>query len=97
MNKIEQNDFLYTLLTNPEDFVTDDHPFEFHPLTTQIDNTLIWSAEVQYITVEGAQLGMLYLSPLYLMFKSKPERIDRNKHKFAMKVNLLFIITILER
>ena len=43
MNKIEQNDFLYTLLTNPEDFVSEEKPFVFHPLT---DPSVEWHAEV---------------------------------------------------
>jgi hypothetical protein len=41
-------------------------------------------AEVQYITVEGAQLGDIYLSGQYLMFKSKPEKV-RREIKFAVK------------
>ena len=33
MSRIEQNDFLYTMLTNPEAFLTDEKLFEHHPLT----------------------------------------------------------------
>jgi hypothetical protein len=54
LSKIEQNDFLYSLLTDPDGFITEDKPFVFHSLT---DKTVIWESQVQYITVEGAQLG----------------------------------------
>ena len=41
MSKIEQNDFLYTLLTNPDTFINDDNkPFEYHPLNRQIDPSI---------------------------------------------------------
>jgi len=42
------------LLTDPDGFINEDKPFVFHPLT---DKTVIWESQVQYITVEGAQLG----------------------------------------
>jgi hypothetical protein len=32
--------------------------------------------EVQLISVEGAQLGDLYLSHTYLMFRSKPDKVS---------------------
>ena len=51
MSKIEQNDFMYTLLTNLEDFGNEDQKFDFHPIT---DSTVLWKSEVQYISVEGA-------------------------------------------
>jgi hypothetical protein len=30
MSKIEQNDFLYSLLTNPDDFLKEDKYFNYH-------------------------------------------------------------------
>ena len=39
---------------------------------------------MQLISVEGAQLGELYLSHTYLMFRSKPEKVSYDI-KFAMK------------
>jgi hypothetical protein len=54
MNKIEQNDFLYTLMTKPEEFINDEKPFEFQPITKSIDKTLIWRGEVQLISGDGA-------------------------------------------
>lgn len=86
MSRIEQNDFLYTLLTNPEDFLSDEKPFEFHPITSMIDPSILFRCEVQYITVEGAQFGELYLSRQYVMFKSRPDKISVEE-KFAMKVS----------
>lgn len=54
MSKIEQNDFLYTLFTNPDAFLNNQKAFVFHPITKQMDQTLQSSVEVQLITVEGA-------------------------------------------
>ena len=85
LNKIEQNDFLYSILTNPDEFLTDEKHFQFHPIRKSIDETLIQWYEVQYITVEGAQLGELYISSQYVMFKSKCEKVNPS-YKFAMKV-----------
>ena len=54
MSRIEQNDFLYSLLTNPDEFLNDDKPFEDHPITKKQDPSIIKKIEVQYITVSGA-------------------------------------------
>ena len=55
MAKIEQNDFLYTLFTEPDAFLNEgNRPFEFHPLTKQMDSSLQHVAEAQLISVEGA-------------------------------------------
>jgi hypothetical protein len=62
----------------------DNKPFEYHPLNRQIDPSILHISEVQYITVEGGQMGDLFLSGQYLMFKSKPETVKRDI-KFAMK------------
>ena len=43
--------------------------------------------ECQYITVEGAQFGELYLSENYLMFKSSNKNLPE-KYKFASKVRI---------
>lgn len=90
MSRIEQNDFLYTMLTNPDAFLSDEKMFEHHPLTKQSDPSIIKIAECQYITVEGAQYGDIYFSENYLMFKSRPERIGA-EHKFAFKVTFAFL------
>ena len=85
MAKIEQNDFLYTLFTEPEAFLNEgNRPFEFHPLTKQMDSSLQHLAEAQLISVEGAQLGELYISHDYIMFQAKPEMVNP-EIKFAMK------------
>lgn len=32
MNKIEMNEFLYNLFTNPQMLICNDKPFQFHPV-----------------------------------------------------------------
>ena len=64
--------------------MNEDRTFVFHPVTQQIDPSLLWTSDVQYITVEGAQYGDLYLSGQYLMFKSRSDKIPRES-KFARK------------
>ena len=34
MNRIEQNDFLYTLLTNPTAFLSDNKEFVYHEVSS---------------------------------------------------------------
>lgn len=62
----------------------DNKPFVYKAMTKYTDPSISLICEVQYITAEGAQLGDLYLSGQYLMFKSKPDRV-RSEVKFAMK------------
>ena len=45
MSRIEQNDFLYSLMTNPEDLVNPEKPFEFHPIEYHNDPTLEWKCD----------------------------------------------------
>ena len=54
MSRIEQNDFLYSLLTNPDEFLNDEKPFEYHQITKKTDPTIIKKIDVQYVNVSGA-------------------------------------------
>lgn len=96
MNKIEQNDFLFNIMTNPDYIASPEKPFEFHPLDLKTDPTIEFIGDVQYIAVEGPYNGKIYLSKQYLLFKShcqpifKPltrENPEPTEYKFALKVN----------
>jgi len=75
MMKIEQNDFLYTLFSNPHllnmDPAYGDSSekglFTFHQPV--LDPTVL-EFEVQYVAPEGPYVGKLYLSPEYVLFKN---------------------------
>jgi hypothetical protein len=70
MSKLEQNDFLYSVISNPEVLLNEHEPFTFHSISDKVDKSIVFKNEVQMIEVVGPYNGELYLSDQYLMFKS---------------------------
>ena len=91
LNKIEQNEFLYNLMTNPDYVYKVDKPFEFHGIEGRNDQTLEFDCDCQYIAVEGPYNGRLYVSNQFIMFKSKCEEVRVEQYKFALHVSFSFV------
>ncbi|CDW75265.1 beach domain-containing protein [Stylonychia lemnae] len=90
INKIEQNDFLYSLMSNPDSIIDQIHdrhykgPYDFHNIEYSLDQL---EFDIQYIAVEGPYFGRFYISNQYIMFKSKCEPLDPEKFKFALHLD----------
>lgn len=96
MMKIEQNDFLYSLFSNPRllsmnpSFGEEVRPFVFQPPV--MDGSVL-EFEVQYVAPEGPYVGKLYLSPEFILFKNytfeSQQRLEEycTRYPFALHVS----------
>eukprot|EP00347_Sterkiella_histriomuscorum_P012473 403368442 len=91
LRRLEQNEFLYNLLMNPQLVIPRSYenqkdnqtPFEFHPIESMGTKNEMIQFEVQYNAIEGPYFGILYVSNEYIIFKSMFEVTNEDKYPFA--------------